>query len=98
MTAFNASNQRDDLIVKIGVHEGGCLAVTLNDRIDYFGQTINIAARVQGLAKGTAIFTTAPVVESAAVKDLLAAAGIVPVEQKATLKGVRGEVTVFEIP
>lgn len=98
MTAFNAQSQRDDLIVKIGVHEGGCLAVTLNDRIDYFGQTVNIAARVQGLAKDTAIFTTAPVVASADVARVLATAGATPVEQKATLKGVRGEVTVYEIP
>jgi class 3 adenylate cyclase len=98
MTAFNASSKRDDLVVKIGVHEGPCLAVTLNDRIDYFGQTINIAARVQGLAKDTAIFTTAPVVAAPAVRELLAGADLVPVEQKATLRGVRGEVTVFEIP
>ena len=39
-----------DLLIKIGIHEGPCLAVTLNDRLDYFGQTVNIAARVQGLA------------------------------------------------
>src|SRR6266498_2351220 len=37
-----------DLLLKIGIHEGPCLAVTLNDRQDYFGQTVNIAARVQG--------------------------------------------------
>ena len=35
-----------DLMVKIGIHEGPCLAVTLNDRLDHFGQTVNIAARV----------------------------------------------------
>jgi class 3 adenylate cyclase len=39
---------KKDLLIKIGIHEGPCLAVTLNDRLDYFGQTVNIAARVQG--------------------------------------------------
>ena len=29
-----------------------CIAVTLNDRLDYFGSTVNIAARIQGLATG----------------------------------------------
>ena len=40
----------EDLLLKIGIHEGPCLAVILNDRQDYFGQTVNIAARVQALA------------------------------------------------
>ena len=48
----------EDLLLKIGIHEGPCLAVTLNDRQDYFGQTVNIASRVQGLAKSRAIFVT----------------------------------------
>jgi class 3 adenylate cyclase len=34
------------LLLKIGIHEGPCLAVSLNDRQDYFGRTVNIAARV----------------------------------------------------
>ena len=38
------------LILKIGLHKGAAIAVTLNDRLDYFGQTVNIAARVQNLA------------------------------------------------
>lgn len=41
---------KNDLLIKIGIHEGSCLAVTLNDRLDYFGQTVNIVARVQSLA------------------------------------------------
>ncbi len=46
----NAERGNEDLLLKIGIHEGPCLAVTLNDRQDYFGQTVNMAARVQGLA------------------------------------------------
>ena len=30
----------------------------LNDRQDYFGQTVNIASRVQGLADSRSIFAT----------------------------------------
>ena len=50
--------------MKIGVHKGPLIAVNLNDRLDYFGQTVNIAARVQGLATSRAIFATKPVVET----------------------------------
>jgi class 3 adenylate cyclase len=38
------------LRLKVGIRKGHAIAVTLNDRIDYFGQDANIAARVQGLA------------------------------------------------
>lgn len=41
---------KNDLLIKIGIDEGPCLAAMLHDRLDYFGQTVNAAARVQGLA------------------------------------------------
>ena len=44
MDALNAERGTEDLVVKIGIHEGPCLAVMLNERQDYFGQTVNIAA------------------------------------------------------
>src|SRR5205807_9429219 len=52
-----------DLLLKIGIHEGPCLAVVLNDRQDYFGTTVNIASRVQGLADSRSILATGPVVQ-----------------------------------
>src|SRR5262245_62139368 len=50
MRRLNEAHGREDLLLKIGIHEGPCLAVNLNERQDYFGQTVNIASRVQGLA------------------------------------------------
>jgi len=90
--------RQEDLLLKIGIHEGPCLAVMLNDRLDYFGQTVNIAARVQGLAVSHGIFATKPVVEHPQSAALLAAAGITPRPQRAVLKGVAGEVAIYEIP
>ena len=46
------SNPRDAIHIKVGIHHGPCIAVTLNDRLDYFGRTINIASRIQGQAEG----------------------------------------------
>ena len=65
------TSRNGDLLIKIGIHEGPCLAVTLNDRLDYFGQTVNIAARVQGLADERAIFATKPVVEHPQVAKMI---------------------------
>jgi class 3 adenylate cyclase len=41
-----------ELVLKAGVHVGACLAVKLNDRLDFFGGAVNTAARVQGLSRG----------------------------------------------
>jgi class 3 adenylate cyclase len=38
--------------LKLGVHAGPCLAVRANDRLDFFGTTVNVAARLQARAEG----------------------------------------------
>jgi class 3 adenylate cyclase len=80
------------------VHEGSCLAVTLNGQQDYFGQTVNIASRVQGLAASRAIVVTEPVVENAQTSALLATSGLKPTGRRVALSGIPGEVSVYEIP
>src|SRR5262249_28977179 len=73
MNSLNSERGHEDLLLKIGIHEGPCLAVSLNDRQDYFGQTVNIASRVQGLAQSRSIFATEPVVENPESTAILAA-------------------------
>ncbi len=97
MHDLNAGKTREDLLLKIGIHEGPCLAVVLNDRQDYFGQTVNIAARVQDLADERAIFATGPVIERAETSKLLADAGVTPVAQRHALRGLAAEMTLYEI-
>jgi class 3 adenylate cyclase len=87
-----------DLTVKIGLHEGPCLAVMLNDRLDYFGQTVNIAARVQGLCQSRSIFATRSVVEEPQAARLLGSMGVTPRPQSANLRGIADALTVYEIP
>ncbi len=98
MRGLNERRQREDLLLKIGIHEGPCLAVMLNDRQDYFGQTVNIASRVQGLADSRSIFATGPVVENAGSARLLESAGLSPVQQRHMLRGIADEVMLYEIP
>jgi class 3 adenylate cyclase len=89
---------KNDLLIKIGIHEGPCLAVTLNDRLDYFGQTVNIAARVQGLADARAIFATKSVMDNPQVSKMLESSKLRPTEQHAALRGVADKMTVYQIP
>jgi class 3 adenylate cyclase len=98
MHALNRESGSEDLLLKIGIHEGPCLAVMLNERQDYFGQTVNIASRVQNLAITRAILATEPVVDYPETSKLLARSGLKPVAQHASLRGVNEEVKLYEIP
>jgi len=98
MDALNVARGTEDLVVKIGIHEGPCLAVMLNERQDYFGQTVNVAARVQGLATSQAIHATGPVIDSPAVRALLEKKAITPIQKQATLRGIADKLVVYEIP
>jgi class 3 adenylate cyclase len=98
MRALNTERGGEDLLLKIGIHEGPCLAVVLNDRQDYFGQTVNIASRVQGLAASRAIYATGPVVDHPQTANLLAANGVRPLAQQRELRGIPEAVPVYEIP
>jgi class 3 adenylate cyclase len=98
MDELNVQRGRDDLVVKIGIHEGPCLAVMLNERQDYFGQTVNIAARVQGLSTSQAIHVTGPVIDAPAVAAILEKQAITPIQKQAALRGIADAVVVYEIP
>jgi len=98
MRAFNEARSRDDLLLKIGIHEGPCLAVVLNERQDYFGTTVNVAARVQALADSRTILATGSVVTHPQASTLLQTSGLKPVSQRRALRGITDEVAVYEIP
>jgi class 3 adenylate cyclase len=98
MSHINAERHNEDLLLKIGIHEGPCLAVTLNNSQDYFGKTVNMAARVQGLASSRAIFVTKPVVDDPRSAKILEDLSLRPFEQRAALRGIADETTVYEIP
>lgn len=97
LTELDRFNQNisDKLILKIGIHKGHSIAVTLNDRLDYFGQTVNIAARVQGLADANEIYISQAVYEEAAVRELLADCAVV--EDEVVVKGVSQKLKVYKV-
>jgi class 3 adenylate cyclase len=98
MDTLNKRRGTEDLVVKIGIHEGPCLAVMLNERQDYFGQTVNIAARVQSLSTSQEIHITGPVIDTPAVAAILDREAIKPIQKIAALRGIADKVLVYEIP
>jgi class 3 adenylate cyclase len=97
MSDLGAERQHQSLSLKMGIHEGSCLAVTLNAQQDYFGQTVNIASRVQGLAASRSIVVTEQVVENAKARSLLETKGLIPTPRSVALSGIADKVSVYEI-
>ena len=98
MHGFKDAGTGDGLLLKIGIHEGPCLAVVLDQRQDYFGRTVNIAARVQDLANSRSILATGSVVKHPGSCKLLETSGLEPVSHRRALRGVAEEMAVYEIP
>jgi class 3 adenylate cyclase len=97
MSDLGAERQHQSLRLKMGIHEGSCLAVTLNGQQDYFGQTVNIASRVQGLAASRSIVVTQSVVENADARALLETNGLKPTLRHVALSGIADKVSIYEI-
>jgi class 3 adenylate cyclase len=53
---FNRAHMGADadrrLVIRLGVHSGGSIRVELDDRVDYFGSAVNLAARLRGQSRG----------------------------------------------
>ena len=73
------------LVLKLGLHDGPCIAVTLNDRLDYFGRTVNLAARLQGQSRGGDVVVSAELAGDPEVAPLLA--GRAASREKVLLRG-----------
>ena len=84
-----------ELELKIGLHAGPCIAVDLNERLDYFGQTVNIAARVQGIADSRQIVCTDAVRDAPGAAEVIGGLSLVGAREEAVLKGVAGQVGVW---
>jgi class 3 adenylate cyclase len=97
MSDLGAERQHQSLGLKMGIHEGPCLAVTLNAQQDYFGQTVNIASRVQGLATSRSIVVTESIADNAQARALLEANGLTPMPRRVTLGGIADKMSVFDI-
>ncbi len=77
------------LTMKVGLHEGPCLAVRANERLDFFGTTVNVAARLQAQARESEIVVMNDLLGHSEIARILAAKGFPRREFDAQLKGIR---------
>jgi class 3 adenylate cyclase len=94
LNSFN-KNISQELKLKIGLHHGRSFAVTLNDRIDYFGQNVNNAARIQSLADGNEIYMSREVMDAPGVHEMLKSHAIA--SDHVFVKGVSEKLEVYRV-
>jgi class 3 adenylate cyclase len=75
--------------IKLGLHEGPCLAVRANDRLDFFGTTVNLAARLLGQATTSVLVLSRELAELPDVRAELE--GLPARSFRSALKGIRAE-------
>ena len=82
--------KRLDLVLKVGLHARPCIAVNLNGRLDYFGTTVNAAARLEGQSLGGDVVFPSDLLEDPAVCDAVATPDIRTERGAVELKGFEG--------
>jgi class 3 adenylate cyclase len=101
LRAMRGQEQRAaDLRLKIGVHTGPCLAIEANGATDYFGQTVNVAARVENLARPDELVVSWAVLaddRAAAAIDAAVAGGACLERDRRPVKGLANEVEIVRL-
>ena len=100
LRAHRSLSQRSDapcLVLKAALHAGPCIAVTLNQRIDYFGSTVNEAARLTGLSEGADVIMSDRVRQDPGVAALLASEGVGVEAFRSPLQGMEGEAMLWRV-
>jgi class 3 adenylate cyclase len=86
--------KQQPLYVKLGLHCGPAILLTLNERLDYFGTTVNKAARIQGQSQTDEIVISRELYDLPEVRALLPGR---PQAFEAELKGLEGAHRLYRI-
>lgn len=86
------------LQLKSGLHAGACLAVNANDKLDFFGTTINLAARLVGHCRGDDLVVVDEIYQRAEMKKFLGAIGQTGISGEEKFTGFPNPVKVWRIP
>jgi adenylate cyclase len=96
VSEFN-SNGSDEIILKVGLYSGPAIAVNSNDRLDYFGRTVNIAARIQGQSAGDDIVFSQDYLNKESIQSVLQNEDVNLLPFQAVLKGISGDVDLIRL-
>jgi class 3 adenylate cyclase len=68
---FRNTSIGEPITIRIGINSGSSISVNLNDRLDYYGKTVNLAARLEGQGKAGDITMSREFIEDPAVAEIL---------------------------
>lgn len=94
VTTFNVERE-DNITLKIGLFNGPAIVVNSNDRLDYFGRTVNIAARIQAESHGNDIVMEEALLKREEINKMLKDHNITPFS--AQLKGISNSMNLIRI-
>ena len=98
LTSSNDSrSDGETLTLRIGVHRGPVIAVTLNNQIDYFGRTVNIAARTQAVSEPGQLSMGEPFFRAPGVKETLRKRVSQVKRGPVTMKGIDEPIQVYRV-
>lgn len=85
------------LKIKMGIHSGSAIVVNLNKSVDYFGNSVNLAARVQGSVKDHEISFTKRILDDTSVYNFLKSKSAHLRHRSEKFKGINGPVDVYTL-
>ena len=99
VAGFNAARggalSATPIVLKLGLHAGPCIAVTTGDVLDYFGATVNVAARLEHQCRGGEVIVSEAVAQDSETAAVLADRTLI--EEMAILRGVSAPVRFLRI-
>jgi class 3 adenylate cyclase len=95
--ADNTVRGEPALALKIGIHHGSCIAVNLNDILDYFGTAVNLAARIQKESRGGDMVLTDEIWSDPTVQEVLGRRSHEHEAIVCEIRGLRGTRTVHRL-
>jgi len=96
IAGFNEGRDDGGVELKIGLNEGQSIAVTSHRVLDYFGSTINLAARLQGESRGGEIMLSTSIHDAPGARRLLEGCTVEP--RSVMLSGFSEPVSCYLIP
>ena len=96
---MNTYNQKAkaDVGLKLGLHKGAAIAVNANQSLDYFGRTVNIAARVQGQASAGEVWLSEDMIKVNPVKNILSSYSLELNKKQVNLRGIDGMMNLYKV-
>jgi adenylate cyclase len=92
-----AAQDPDGLVDKLGLHAGPAIAVNANDLLDYFGQTVNVAARLNRLSRDGDVVVAQSFLDDPRVMSLLRDSGAEAQSFRAEIADIEAEAKLVRI-